>query len=81
MGSTFCDSMLFYYLRYDFCIDVICDIADSMVKVLKFRTLFSFCFLKKIMVIRAEIHKMLVGKANREEPDQTAVCSVSALFI
>ena len=24
--------------------------------------------------IRAEVHKMLVGMANREDPDKTAVC-------
>ena len=38
--------MLFYDLRYDFYIDVICDIANSTVKDLKFQTLFSFCFCK-----------------------------------
>ena len=38
--------MLFYDLRYDFYIDVICDIADSTVKDLKFQTLLSFCFCK-----------------------------------
>ena len=34
----------------------------------------TFCFLlsKKIWVIRAGIHKLLVKIANREDPDQTA---------
>ena len=40
------------------------------VNVLKFCTLISFCS-KKIMVIRAGIHKLLVRIANREDPDQT----------
>ena len=43
-----------------------------MVNVLKFRTLFSFCSQKKMLVIRAETQKMLLRKANREDPDQTA---------
>ena len=38
---------------------------------LKFGTLFSFCS-KKMLVIRAGTHKMLVRKANQEDPDQTA---------
>ena len=33
---------------------------------------FLFLFLNKMLVIRAEIHKMLVRIANREDPDQTA---------
>ena len=38
---------------------------------IKFRTLFSLCS-NKMFVIRAEILKILVRKANRGEPDQTA---------
>ena len=38
-----------------------------------------------MLVIMADIHKMLVRIANREDPDQTAsseaVWSVSALFV
>ena len=41
-----------------------------MVKVLKFRTLSSFCSKKKVG-FRARIHKMFVRIANREDPDQT----------
>ena len=33
---------------------------------------FFFLFFNKMMVIGAEIHKMLVRIANREGPDQTA---------
>ena len=40
------------------------------VKILKFRTLFSFC--SQMLVIRAGSHKMFFRIANREDPDQTA---------
>ena len=40
------------------------------VYVLKFQTLLLF-FPKKMFVFKAEIHKMLVKKANRADPDQT----------
>ena len=57
----------------------------ATVNVLKFWTLFSFCFSNKIWVIKAGIHKMFVRIANREDPDQTAsleaVWSGSALFV
>ena len=43
-----------------------------MVNVGKFPTLFSFCSQKKMWVIKAGFHKMLVRIANREDPDQTA---------
>ena len=33
---------------------------------------FLFLFLNKMLDMRAEIHKMLVRIANREDPDQTA---------
>ena len=33
---------------------------------------FPFLFSTKLLVIKAGIHKMLVRKANREDPDQTA---------
>ena len=36
----------------------------------KISNIFLFLFLNKMLVIRAGIHKMLVRKANREEPDQ-----------
>ena len=49
------------------------------VNVLKFQTLFLFLFSNKMLVIRAGTHNMLVRKANREDPDQTA--SQSALFV
>ena len=39
--------------------------------VLKFPTLFLFPFSNIILVIRAEIHKMLVRIANKVDPDQT----------
>ena len=46
---------------------------------------FYFLFSKKMWVIRAGIHKILVRIANREDPDQTAsieaVGSGSVLFI
>ena len=41
-----------------------------MVKFLKFWTFFLFS--NKMLVFKAEIHKMLVRIANREDPDQTA---------
>ena len=43
-----------------------------MVIILKFRTLFSFCYSNKMLVTWAGIHKMLVRMVNREDPDQTA---------
>ena len=42
-----------------------------MVNVLKFQTFFLSVLIKKMLVSRAEIHKMLVREANREDPDQT----------
>ena len=46
---------------------------------------FLFLFLDKMLVITAEIHKMLARIVNREDPDQTAseedVGSGSAMFI
>ena len=47
-----------------------------MVNVLKFRTLALFS--TNLSVIMTGIHKMLVRKANREDPNQTA--SLCALF-
>ena len=41
-----------------------------MVNVLKFQTLFFINFQIEILVIRTEIHKMLVGIAYWEGPDQ-----------
>ena len=41
------------------------------VDVLKFRTFFSF-YSTKLLVFRAETHKMHVRITNREDPDQTA---------
>ena len=49
------------------------------VNFLKFRTFHSFCSQKKILVIWADIHKMLVRIANREDPDQTALQKQSDL--
>ena len=44
-----------------------------MVIFLKFQTLFYVYSLTiKMLVIRAGIHKVLVGKAYMEDPDQTA---------
>ena len=40
--------------------------------VLKYLTLFLFLFSNKMLVFRAESHKVLVIIANREDPDQTA---------
>ena len=40
--------------------------------ILKFRTLFFLSFPIKMLVCRAEINKMLVQIANREDPNQTA---------
>ena len=42
-----------------------------MINDLKFQTVFSF-FPSNYKVFKAEIHKMLVRIANRDEPDQTA---------
>ena len=38
----------------------------------KISNAFLILFSNKMMIIRAEIHKLLVRKANREDPDQTA---------
>ena len=46
-------------------------IHSDTVKILKFRSLFSFCISSKILVSRAGIHKVLVGIANKEDHDQT----------
>ena len=43
-----------------------------MVNILKFLTLFILDFSTKILVIRVEIHNMLVKIANSEDPDKTA---------
>ena len=43
----------------------------STVNVLRFCT-FLYPFSNKMWVIRGGIHKMLVRKPNREDPDQTA---------
>ena len=42
------------------------------VNVLKISNTFHFLFSNKMLVIRASIHKMLVGITNVEDPDQTA---------
>ena len=51
----------------------------------KISNTFLFLFSNKMLIFRAGIHKMLVGIANREDPDQTAsseaVWSWSALFV
>ena len=39
---------------------------------MKILNAFLFLFSNKMLVIRAGIHKMLVGIVNREDPDQTA---------
>ena len=46
--------------------------VDVYLKFQKFQILFSFLFSNKMLVFRAGIHKILVGLANREDPDQTA---------
>ena len=38
----------------------------------KITNTFLFLFLNEMMIIRVGIHKMLVRRANREDPDQTA---------
>ena len=40
-----------------------------MVNTQKTSNTFFFLFSNKVLVIRAEIHKMLVGVANREDPE------------
>ena len=45
---------------------------NCTVNILKFRTLFLFLFSNKILGIRAGLHKLFVGLANREDPYQTA---------
>ena len=47
----------------------ILEVGDKYSKILN---TFYFRFSKKRYVIRAGIYKMLVRKANRESPDQTA---------
>ena len=42
----------------------------------KISNTFLFLFSNEILVIRAGIHKLLVRKANREDPDQTASTEV-----
>ena len=56
----------FFYIIFSFYWPII-------LYVLKFQTLSSFLFSYKILVIRAVNHIMLDRKANREDPDQTAV--------
>ena len=46
------------------------------VNVLKSLTLFLFLFSTKILIIGAEIHKLLAKIANREDPNQTASSEV-----
>ena len=41
----------------------------------------SHLFSKKVWVIRAAIHKLLVRIANREDTSEEIVCSWSALFV
>ena len=51
----------------------------------KISNTFLFLFSNKMLVIRAGIYNVLVRKANREDPDQTAsseaVWSASTLFV
>ena len=58
---------------------------NGMFKCSKIPNTFLFLFWDKVLVFMAEIHKMLVRIANREDPDQTAsseeVWSGSALFV
>ena len=56
---------------YNSCSEITETPENSMVNVLKFLTFF-FLFSNKMFVIMAGIHKLLVRKANREDPDQTA---------
>ena len=42
---------------------------------------FLFLFSNKMLLFRAGIHKMFVKVANKEDPDQTASSSGSALFV
>ena len=49
-----------------------CYALSSMVNFLKISNTFLCLFSIKMLVIRAGIHKVLVGKAYREDPDQTA---------
>ena len=53
---------------------------ENMVNVLKFRTFF-FLFSNKMLVIMAEIHNMHAIIANREDPDQSASETGSALLV
>ena len=45
---------------------------EFTINIQKLLTFFSFRSQKKILVIRAGTHKMLVRIANRKDPDQTA---------
>ena len=45
---------------------------DYYGKCSKISNTFLFLFSNKMLLIRFEIHKMLVRIANREDPDQTA---------
>ena len=47
-------------------------VCSYTINVLNFLNTFLFLFLNKMLDIVAEIHKMLVRIANREDPDQTA---------
>ena len=47
-------------------------VVDFYGKCAKISNTFLFLFSNKIMVTRTGIHKMLVGIAKREDPDQTA---------
>ena len=61
----------FQFLKLAVCLQNMND-GISTVNFLIFQTLFSFCSLKEMLVIRTGIHKMYVRVANREDPDQTA---------
>ena len=54
--------------------------VGSTVNLLNLNT-FLFLFSNKMLVIKAEILKMLARIATREDPDQTAFLSGSALFV
>ena len=45
---------------------------DRYGKCSKISKTFLILFLNKMLVIKAEIHEMLIRIANREDPDQTA---------
>ena len=58
---------------------------ENTVTVLKFRTLFSFCYQIKCWFSGLEFHNCFVRVAKRDDPDQTAlseaVLSGSVLFV